>query len=336
MRTQPTRPQPGRPWLGWLGLGVLIGAAVVILPLVVPIPRPKGLVDAKELADEDSCFLEIDGVSIHYKVQGNPTAKTTLVFLHGFASSVYSWRHAMAALSGRYRVVAFDRPGFGLSGRPLEGEWSGENPYSMTAAAHDALALMDHLGVERAVLVGHSQGASISVLVADEHPERVHALVLVNAPTASRRFKGRPVLERLRGIPQLRRLAPLIPRPFFGGNARTFMAMAYSDPRKLTDETIQLELKATHVKDWDLGYVELTRVHEGLHFPEAMSRITAPTIVVAGRDDRTVPYRNQVKVAEAIPGARLITFYDTGHVLPEERPGAFNEVLEDFLDEIGA
>jgi pimeloyl-ACP methyl ester carboxylesterase len=112
--------------------------------------------------------------------------------------------------------------------------------------------------------------------------------------------------------------------------------MAYSDPKKLTDETIRLELKATQVKDWDLGYVELTKAQEGLHFPDAMSRITAPTIVIAGRDDHTVPYRNQVKVAEAIPGARLITFYDTGHVVPEERSDAFNEVLEDFLDDIGA
>jgi pimeloyl-ACP methyl ester carboxylesterase len=67
-----------------------------------------------------------------------------------------------------------------------------------------------------------------------------------------------------------------------------------------------------------------------------MSRIVVPTLVVAGRADRTVPYRDQQMAARSIRGARLVTFYDTGHVVPEERPGAFAEVLGDYLDEIVA
>jgi len=322
------------PWLPWFGLGVLIGAAAVVLPLLVPVPRPEGLVDAEDLADADSHFVDVGGVRLHYKVQGPADAKTTLVFLHGFASSVYSWRHAMGALAAHYRVIAFDRPGFGLSGRPLEGDWTGESPYSMRSSAHQTLALMDALGVERAVLVGHSQGASVAVLVADECPGRVEGLVLVSAPTGSRRFRSRPYLDKIRSLPQLRRLAPLVPRSFFGKNARAVMSWAYADPKRLSDETVELELKAVRVKDWDLSYVELTKQQGGYHFPEAMARISVPTLVVAGRNDRTVPYRNQVKVAHAIPGARLLTFYDTGHVPPEERPGAFNEVLGDFVEEL--
>ena len=325
-----------RRWLPWLGLGVLVGAAAVILPLVVPVPRPEGLVDAEDLADDDSRFIDIEGVHLHYKVQGDPHAATTLVFLHGFASSVYSWRHAMAALCNHYRVIAFDRPGFGLSGRPLEGDWNGESPYSMRSSATQTLALMDALGVKSAVLVGHSQGASIAVLVADAAPERVEALVLVSAPTASRRFRGRPYLDKLRTLPQLARIAPLVPRPFFGRNARAVMAMAYANPKRLTDETVELELKAVHVKDWDLSYVELTKHQGGFRFPEAMARVSVPTLVIAGRRDRTVPYRSQVRVARSIPGARLLTFYDTGHVPPEERPGAFDEVLGDFVEEVEA
>lgn len=324
----------GGRWLPLLGLGMLVGAAAVVLPLIIPVPRPKGLVDAEDLADDDSRFIDVDGVRLHYKVQGAEDSATTLVFLHGFASSLYSWRHAMAALRGRYRVIAFDRPGFGLSGRPLEGDWIGESPYSMRSSARQTLALMDALGVKRAVLVGHSQGASIAVLVADECPERVEALVLVSAPTASRRFRSRPYLDRLRSLPQIRRIAPLVPRPFFGRSARAIMAMAYADPKRLSDETVELELKAVRVKDWDLGYIELTKHQGGFHFPEAMARILVPTLVIAGRNDHTVPHRSQVKVARSIPDARLLTFYDTGHVPPEERPGAFNEVLGDFLEEL--
>ena len=326
-----------RRWGAWAGVALLVGlAAAVALPFLVPVPRPKGLLDPEDLADEDSCFADIGGMRIHYKDEGDPDSRQTVIFLHGFASSLYSWRHAMAALSSSRRVVAFDRPGFGLSGRPLPGDWTGESPYTMQSAKRTTMGLMDLLGIERAVLVGHSQGASVAVLVADECPERVEALVLVNAPTASPRFQSRPYLEWIRSIPQFRHLAPLIPRPFFGRNARHFMSLAYADPRRLADETVALELKATQVKDWDLSYVELSRSQIGLHFPEAMARISAPTLVVAGSKDHTVPYRDQVRAARSIPSARLVTFYDTGHVVPEERPGAFSEVLGDFLDELDA
>jgi pimeloyl-ACP methyl ester carboxylesterase len=337
MSRPPSRRVRRQRWGLWLAMGLLAGlAAALVVPLVVPVPRPKGLVDPEELADEDSCFVDIDGVRIHYKDEGDPESRQSVMLLHGFASSLYSWRHAMAALQPSRRVVAFDHPGFGLSGRPLPGDWTGESPYTLESSAHITVALMEALGIDCAVLVGHSQGASIAVLVADTNPERVSGLVLINAPTASPRFQSRPYLEWIRSIPQLRRLAPLVPRPFFGRYAKWIMSLAYADPRRLADETVALELKATRVKDWDLSYVELTRSQAGLHFPEAMARIGVPTLVVAGRKDRTVPYRDQQLAARSIPGARFIAFYDTGHVVPEERPEAFAEVLGDFLDELDA
>jgi pimeloyl-ACP methyl ester carboxylesterase len=316
----------------WLVAGVTIGIAAAVVPLLVPVRRPRDLVDPDELADLDSRFLEVDGVRLHYKDEGPADAERTIVFLHGFASSLYSWRHMMAALRDRYRVIAFDRPGFGLSGRPLEGDWEGESPYSGAASARQTIALMDALGVEKAVLVGHSQGATISVLADELCPERVSALVLVNTPSACARFRSVPpgLVRWLRRLPYMR-LAPLVPRPFFGRNARSVMGHAYHDPSRLSAETIELELRATRVKDWDLSYVELAPAAAGLHVPASMTAVTAPTLVIAGRNDRTVPYRDQVKAARAIPGARLVTFQATGHVVPEERPEALAEVVEEFL-----
>jgi pimeloyl-ACP methyl ester carboxylesterase len=324
-------------WVWWLVGGVVLGVAAALLPYVVRSPRPKGLVDAEDLADEDSCFITIDGIRFHYKERGPADATTTLIFLHGFASSLYSWRHIMAALPDRYRLIAFDRPGFGLSGRPLAGDWVGASPYSSQSSALQTIEFMDALGVDQAVLVGHSQGSSISVLVDELIPERVQAMVLVNSPVASPRFRRVPdsLVARLRSITHIEWAAPLIARPFFGRNARAVMGMAYHDPKRLTDETIELELRATRVKDWDRSYVELAPSAAGLHEPEAMAAVSAPTLVIAGRNDHTVPYRDQVRAAQEIPGARLITFEATGHVVPEERPEAFAEVVSDFLDELG-
>jgi pimeloyl-ACP methyl ester carboxylesterase len=335
----PSEPEARRrTWLWWLGLGAVVGIVLVLLPYIIRVPRQTDLAEPEELADHDSCFIEVDGIRIHYKDEGDPRSPHTILFFHGFASSLYSWRHAMAALRDRYRVIAFDRPGFGLSGRPLPGDWEGESPYTNTRAAEQAVELMDALGVERAILIGHSQGATLSVLVDAAHPERVEALVLVNTPTAARRFRGIPdtIVRGLRALPHFERLAPLFARPFFGRNARAVMGMAYHDPTRLTDETIRLELKATRIKDWDRSYFELTPAQTHLHVPDAMAAVTAPTLVIAGRNDRTVPYRDQVRAARAIPGARLITFESTAHVVPEERPDAFAEVVGDFLGELDA
>jgi pimeloyl-ACP methyl ester carboxylesterase len=258
------------------------------------------------------------------------------VFLHGFASSLFSWRHVVRELGDRYRMIAFDRPGQGLSGRPLAEEWEGESPYTSVSLARQTIALMDALGVDRAVLVGHSQGSTVSVLVDELFPERVSGLVLVNTPTASPRFRPVPqaILRSLSASRHVRWYAPLIPRPFFGRNARAVMGLAYHDPNRLSDETIELELRATRVKDWDRSLVESVPIQAGLRVLASLSSVTAPTLVVAARNDRTVPYRHQVRAARLIPCARLVTFEATGHVTPEERPGALAEVIGDFVDEL--
>jgi len=331
-------PRRERRWRAatWLGAGLLLGAAALVLgPFLVPVRRPEGLLDPEDLADPDSRFVDVAGVTLHVKEAGDSGSPCTLVFLHGFASSVYAWRDVMRAMAPRARVIAFDRPGFGLSSRPLGTQPGAESPYSMESSVRQTIALMDALGVERTTLVGHSQGAAIALMVADAVPERVSALVLVSSPTASTRFRQRPALDRLRRLPQVRHLAPLVPRPFFGKHARWFMAMAYHDPSRLSAETVELERKASHVKDWDLALVELKGAQTGFHSPDAMARVHVPTLLVAGREDSTVPFADQVAAARAIPGAHLVALPATGYVPQEERPAAFAEALADFLDRLG-
>jgi pimeloyl-ACP methyl ester carboxylesterase len=130
------------------------------------------------LADPDSRFIEVDGMVVHYKIggQGSPA----ILLLHGFGASVFSWREVMEPLSWYGMVVAFDRPAFGLTSRPMPEEWTGQNPYSPEAQSDLTVALMDKIGIEKAILIGHSAGGSIAVLTALRHPERVQALILVD------------------------------------------------------------------------------------------------------------------------------------------------------------
>ncbi|KAF0918593.1 hypothetical protein E2562_025179 [Oryza meyeriana var. granulata] len=158
------------------------------------------LLDPEALADPDSSFYEINGVRVHHKVcthegssdQSPDSAITNadqnqiglpIVLLHGFGSSVFSWTHIMRPLAriAGAKVLAFDRPAFGLTSRTI---WSADdtkplNPYSMAFSVMATLAFIDQLGANKAILVGHSAGCLVAVEAYFEVPERVAALVLI-------------------------------------------------------------------------------------------------------------------------------------------------------------
>ncbi len=104
---------------------ILLALAVVILvgPFLVPVPPLEDTVPPQELADADSRFIEVNNITVHYKDMGR--GERTFLLLHGFGASAFSWREVMEPLSGHGRVAAFDRPAFGLTERPMRGDWEG-------------------------------------------------------------------------------------------------------------------------------------------------------------------------------------------------------------------
>ena len=191
------------------GLALLVTTLLIILgPFLVPVPPLPCTPSAERLAGPNGTFVRIDDLDLYAEIAGQ--GAPALVLLHGFAASAYSFSDVLPALAQRSLVVAYDRPAFGLSSRPLWPYRDMENPYTPEAQADQAVALMDALGIDRAVLVGHSAGGGLAVLVALRHPERVQALVLV-APAV--RVNDTPDWLRLvLRTPQARYLAPLAAR----------------------------------------------------------------------------------------------------------------------------
>ena len=138
----------------------------------------------------------------------------------------------MAPLAESGEVIVFDHPAFGLTERSLPGNWGGENPYSPESRASLTMALMDRLGVGKAVLVGHSAGGTIAVLTALRYPERIKALVLVTLAVYA---SGSP-LDRLHPLlhtPQMRRLGPL-PVRSISTWGEAIIRTAWYDPSEIT------------------------------------------------------------------------------------------------------
>ena len=127
---------------------VVLLLLVVVGPLLVPVPPLTDSLPAEALADEDSRFVQTNGLTVHYKTAGE--GQPTFILLHGFGASLFSWREVMPALAAYGTVIAYDRPAFGLTERPLE--WDGENPYSPQAQVELVIGLMDQLNIEKAIL----------------------------------------------------------------------------------------------------------------------------------------------------------------------------------------
>jgi pimeloyl-ACP methyl ester carboxylesterase len=114
---------------------------------------------------------------------------SAVVLIHGFGSSIYTWKDVIPALAAQYEVVALDLPGFGGSGRPAD--------LSLDAFPRAVVGLMDRLGIERAALVGNSMGGAAAAIVAATAPARVSRLVLLDAAGFNLQPEARPAMVRV-------------------------------------------------------------------------------------------------------------------------------------------
>ena len=303
---------------------------VLVVPFLIPVPPLEGTVPVEQLADPDSRFADLNGVKVHYQVAGE--GRPALVLLHGFAASVFSWREVMGPLAGSHTVVAFDRPGFGLTERPLPGQWEGPSPYSPEAQVDLTLALMDTLGIDRAVLIGNSAGGAVAMLTALTHPERVQALILVDPAIYRGGMQLPGVVRWLLGSPQARRLGPLFVRSIRNWGLE-FGRSAWHDPSKITDEIWAGYTRPLQAENWDKGLYEVTLASRSLGLDKRLGELQMPVLVITGDDDQIVPTEQSIRLAGELPNAELVVIPNCGHVPHEECPEPFLAAVNSFLAE---
>ncbi|MGC8782041.1 MAG: alpha/beta fold hydrolase [Anaerolineae bacterium] len=312
------------------GALLLIILILVVGPFLIPIPPLEGVVPNTHLADKDSRFIEVSGLSLHARIAGQ--GAPLIILLHGFGANTESWRKVMQPLAQHGTVVAYDRPGFGLTERPLDEalrSWPGANPYSPEAQADQVVALIQALGFEQAVLVGNSAGGTVALYAYLRHPERVQGLVFVDAAIYT--GGGAPGwIKPLLGTPQFRRLGPLVSRSLSAQGDR-LLALAWHDPAKITPEDIAAYRRATRVENWDRALWEFTLASRDLHLAERVAEVRIPALVITGDDDRIVPTGESIRLARELSDAELVVIPACGHVPQEECPEAFVDALRPFL-----
>ena len=318
---------------GWkITLIALSSLLILVLagPFLVPVKPLDNTLPPEGLADPDSQFIEINDLSVHYKRMG--AGEPTFILLHGFGASTFSWREVMAPLAEAGQVIAYDRPGFGLTERPLT--WEGVNPYSEEGNLNLLLGLLDSFNLEKVILVGNSAGGTLATAFTLAYPERVAALVEVDA-AIYQTMPDSALLTWLLKTPQMDHLGPLIARSLGGNRGTTFLESAWYDPTRFTSDPDIMEgyRKPLQVEHWDEALWEHTKATRPPGLAERLNQITTPTLVISGADDRIVPLANSQRLAEDIPDAALVIFDQCGHLPQEECPEQFIQAVLDFIQQ---
>jgi pimeloyl-ACP methyl ester carboxylesterase len=301
--------------------------AILVIPFLIPITQLEGLVDSKTLVDDDSRFININSVDIHYKDIGE--GENTYILLHGFGASIYSWREVIPFLSENSRVVVFDRPAFGLTERLVE--WEDFNPYTPQGQVDITIGLMDELNIDKAILMGHSAGGLIAVNSAIQHPERITELILI-APAIYEVNMVAQYLRPLLNIPQIDRLGPLFVRRI-QNNGEEILKSTWYDGEKITKDVYEEYSRPLNINNWDIALWNLTKYTYSLRPDKYLDDISADVLIVTGENDTLVRTENSVRLSNEIPNASIEIIESCGHVPHEECSIEFLDILNKYISD---
>lgn len=298
-----------------IALLVVLGAGLVLVPAEAVPPTGQWLTRAG--LESRMATLKSPSLDIRYVRAGTGP---TLILVHGFASSMYSWSDVIGPLSARFDVVALDLPGFGASSQPAD--------LSFDDQPRAVLGLMDALGIGKAHFGGSSMGGALSLILAARHPERVDRVVILDAPGFAVRPDERPLLVRLLGTPVAAALAPHLPvRRVL---TRATLKYLIVDSSRVTEERVD-EYMAPLQRPGALEAIRSllgSRVDE--RFVADLARIQAKTLVVWGRYDRWLPLSDADRFVAALKGATKVVM-ETGHLPQEEKPAEVAQLIGEFL-----
>jgi pimeloyl-ACP methyl ester carboxylesterase/predicted glycosyltransferase len=267
-------------------------------------------------------FIEHDGVAISWELYGE--GERTVLLLPPW-QVVHSriWKTQIAYLARYFRVVAFDPPGNGRSGRPATG-------YDHDRVAAVALAVLDALAVERASLVTLSRSAWHGVILAAEHPERVERLVLTgcaldDAPRGGPHFHA-PAGDDAQGWARFN-------AGYWRAHYREFLEFFFAEASMEPHSTKQREDAVA----WGLETtpeILIATIDEGrcrTPLADLLARVRCPTLLVHGTEDRVRPIALSERAHAAIAGSVLVPMEGCGHTPNTRDPVRYNLLLRDFL-----
>lgn len=253
----------------------------------------------------------MSAVELFCEEAGDPAAPALLLG-GSLGTTLRMWDPQVEGLSDRLRVIPFDHRGHGSSPAPA-------GPYSIADLGQDVLALMDRLGLERASFGGLSIGGMVGLWLGENAPERIDRLVLMctSAKLPDGVFAERAQTVRTARTPEV--VADAVVSRWF-------------TPHWLDENPEMVARCRAMIAGTDAeGYASCCDALEAMDLRPGLPSISAPTLVIGGADDPSIPPAHQQAIAEAVPEARLEIIADAAHVASLQHPDTVNRLIIEHL-----
>lgn len=308
-------------WLRYLGytLGAILVTGCVAFLIAAWIYRdiPAEVLEAKYTTPA-SRFLNVDGVRIHYRDEGNGPP---LVLIHANFASLLSWDDSVASLKKTHRVLRFDMTGHGLTGPDPSGDYSLERTVELTSRFVDALQL------ERFSIGGTSLGGTVAMHYTAAHPERVERLILLSPGS----LEGRSMQRAGRAVPKAADILKYIaPRAL----AKFMLTSRFGDPSKVDDRLIDRWYDMWMREGQRAAILARLRSYSSADIVKVTAAVSVPTLILWGEKNPQAPVEQAEELRHMLssaPNVTVITYPGIGHMAAEEAGPAIAKDIQAWL-----
>jgi pimeloyl-ACP methyl ester carboxylesterase len=277
----------------------------------------------EEKTPEDQ-YVKVGNINTRFRTAGDKG--TTVILVHGIGDAVETWDSNINVLAEHHRIYALDMVGFGRSDKPLV------QP-SLPFGAQFVSDFMETQHIERASLVGNSMGGAISLQFALQFPDKLEKLILEDSAALG---TGIATFFRVFSIPVV---GELVFRPSRRGTAWLLKQLVY-DPALITDEIVELYYQLATLPRAQKSFLSTLRVGVNIlgqrprfvsSIVDNLGKITCPTLIIWGKQDRIIPVEHARVAKSGIPNAELQILDSCGHDPHFEHPDEYNRLLLEFL-----
>ena len=269
-------------------------------------------------------YFKVNDTTMHYVDEGEGEV---LLFVHGTPSWSFEFRNVIKFLSKKYRCIAIDHIGFGLSEKPAK--------YDYTVQNHTAslLKLITHLQLNQFTMLVHDFGGIIGLAAAEQIPEKIKGLVILN--TWCRSIQDEPEYKKMKmilGSP----LMPLLYR-YLNFSAKYILPAAFGERSRLTPEIHQHFLRPFSKASERKGTIAFAKslLRDQDYYASVGKKLTIlkdkPVLIIWGMKDEFITEKHLLWVQEQFPGSKVVRYDDAGHFVLEEKSVVAGPVIAEFM-----
>jgi pimeloyl-ACP methyl ester carboxylesterase len=262
----------------------------------------------------------INGTELYYEANNQSPSKQTIILLHGFLSSSFSFRKLAPLLAEDFNIISIDLPPFGKSGK------SKKYRYSYRNMAETVLKLLDQLECTNIYVLGHSMGGQIALNMMHQRPDFIKKGILLNSSGYLPRAKSALIFSSY--IPLFSRFVKYhLDKTGVIGNLR----LVVHNKSLIDEEMVIGYTEPFHDRFIFEALRRMIRDREGDLPPQVLRTINTPCLLLWGEYDRVVPLGIGKRLADDLPNSELIVLKETGHLTPEENPKEVFEQIRNYV-----